>query len=208
MATFEHYALVIPTGFYQLSFVHEAVGVPDDLIVTIGFGGAGYTLTQADLNDIRDNYALNIVQSYSSNISLQKVYARDAGGVVLEHIGVSTGGSASALGPVSNAILVEKRSGLSGRRNRGRMYLPAALEAEVAWDGRINSTYQTLWQGNMDDFLTFLQGVDALAEPVILHSKGWDGNTEPPDPGNAPAPTVITSFSVKNLIGTQRRRIR
>lgn len=210
MATFEHYKLVIPDDFAQLSFVHTQVGVPDEIICTLGVREQTGDLEQSDLDDVRDAWVANIVPMLSDLMTFEKVVARDAGGVFLESFDGTAGASSSQFLPVSNAVIVEKRTGVSGRRNRGRMYLPVAGDASTDSAGVVDGTALAGIQTNMDGLQTDIETAMGAAPGgmYILHSKGWDGAVEPADPGNAPAPTLITSFVAKSLIGTQRRRIR
>lgn len=211
MPTFEHYALVVPTNFRQIAFEHSCTGVPDKLICTMGFttqDGADAP-TDDELEDVSDEWATGIAEHFSTAITYDRMTASDAGGVVYE-LFTNTPGLNSALpASVNNALLIEKRTGVSGRRNRGRFYIPAVDEIKVDIAGNVDTAYRALWQGYADAFLTALQTIAAgTGDMYILHSKGWDGAVEPADPGNAPAPTKVTSLVVKSKIGTQRRRLR
>jgi hypothetical protein len=102
--------------------------------------------------------------------------------------------------PQSVALLLQKRTGLSGRRNRGRMYLPGINEAVVDSRGQVlaasiaslNASLAT-WLGK---FGTIMADFDNM---VILHSLGISG---------APPPTVVTQMLVDPVAATQRRRLR
>lgn len=210
MATFDHYALVIPANFTQLSFHHTMTGVPDELIVTVGCRANAGQISQTDLDDILGAYIARLMPNASTAVTVEKVTARDAGGVVLESFFPTTGSGAGDYVPVSNCVLVEKRTGVSGRRNRGRMYMMWGAETDIDAAGNVLGASVIAYQSDMDDFQSDVEGFLGAAPGgmYILHSKGWDGGVEPADPGNAPAPTLITNFVVKNKIGTQRRRLR
>lgn len=210
MPTFEHYAVVIPDEHLLVAFHHEQASVPDEMICTIGLDCNDAAPLLADLELVADAWADEIVTPLLSvDQSLVRVTFSNADGVLHSIDRSDAGTEALAMSPVSNAVIVEKRSSLAGRRNRGRLYLPAVIETEVGSNGVISTT---LRDGVNLDFANFLAAVEAIAgatyELVILHSKGWDGGVEPADPGNAPVPTLITSFYARSLIGTQRRRLR
>jgi hypothetical protein len=95
------------------------------------------------------------------------------------------------------AVLVRKTSGLTGRANRGRMYLPGMLsEADVSEDGTIGAGVTSAIQTAMTAFYNALLGGAAAIQMVIFHTL----------PG--PSPTLVTGLIVENMIATQRRRLR
>lgn len=59
-----------------------------------------------------------------------------------QHTGVSL--------PVANAIVVALKTGLAGRKNRGRKYFPGVVESEVD-NSRVDTDYKLLIQTNMDN---------------------------------------------------------
>lgn len=114
-------------------------------------------------------------------------------GPTFEDSRVVSGGT-TGVGAVPNtAMLVRKVTGLGGRSNRGRLYLPGVSTSVITDTGQIGSTalgdYQEVW----DTWLTGLDGEGIT--PVILHSSSSD-------------PTAITSMRVEPVLATQRRRLR
>lgn len=109
-------------------------------------------------------------------------------------------GTSSQTRPPSNlAVLVRKVTALGGRRNRGRMFLPAGFIAEGNVDARgfLDPALVSALQGDVDAFLTALDpSTLGAVTPVILHSE------EPS------APTPVTALRVQSLAATQRRRMR
>lgn len=210
MATFEHYKVVIPANFFHISFIHEVTGVDDQVINTLGIGVGAGTSTEANFVDLADAWATNIVIPIMSNATtFTRMLVRDSTGVVLDIDRADVGTSGTSIVPVNCAAVVEKRTGIGGRRNRGRVFIPGIPESQVNEAGLLETTYR---DGIDADFVAFQSDVEAI-DPgewftFILHSKGWDGAVEPADPGNAPAPSLITSWVTKPGIGTQRRRLR
>jgi len=110
-----------------------------------------------------------------------------------------TGGALSTL-PPNCAVLIHKRTALGGRRGRGRMYLPWAVqEASVDEAGIIQAANVTQIQTAVSNFLSVL--ATANTPMMVLHDVGVDP-TKP-----VPAATPVTSLTVDNLISTQRRRL-
>lgn len=212
MATFDFYKQVIPDDFYQVTLEHTVAGTPDPLMVTFGVHDDVGDLELGDLEDVVQAYADYILPACHTSVVLDRATASDAGGVVYETFSGETGQDINEPSPVSTAIIIEKRSALSGRRNRGRMYIPAVNDSLVDIAGNLLPVPLAAYQTEIDTFLTTVNTVLGGGEGgmYLLHSKGWNGTREdePADPGNAPAPTKVTSLVVKSKIGTQRRRIR
>lgn len=98
--------------------------------------------------------------------------------------------------PPALAVLIDKRTGLGGRRGRGRMYLPWALpEGNVNEVGLIDTSEVNLTQAAAVDWLDGF--ASQLAIPVLLHDEGLSA---------VPPPTPITSVLVSSVVSTQRRR--
>jgi len=97
--------------------------------------------------------------------------------------------------PANGSVLVRKNSSLSGKKNRGRMYLPpfGVTDADVDQNGTISGASLGFLQGYADDTLAAL---DTAGFPMVILHHG------------AGAPTVVESLTVEGTIATQRRRIR
>lgn len=112
----------------------------------------------------------------------------------VETITQGTNGTVQIL-PPNCALLAQKRTGLGGRKNRGRMFVPPFMlnEADVDANGLINPSTLATVQGW---FTSLFNGLDAVTQsPVLFHSDGS-------------IPTQLTSFSLQNRIATQRERLR
>lgn len=123
-----------------------------------------------------------------------RVLWRDSGGVLRLGLsnGTTVGTRAGSNAPPSNcSLLFSKRSGVAGRQNRGRMYMPPCLLAEsnINQDG---SFPLTNLQTSAD---AFLENFSPDLPMVILHT-------------GAQAPTPVTSLVVRSVLATQRRRMR
>lgn len=200
---------IIPPGYAEARYVQRATGDPDPWICTLGvqvtdspgdYTGVCETLAYAWNNQIRVNQ--------SNLVTLEKIQllvGQDGDEPLIVEYSVGTTGSGSGgYLPQNNALLIQKVTGLPGRRNKGRMYVPLILpEAQVDNVGVIDASTVTAFNTSLETFYDLLtdptEGAVA-APPVILHSTTSGGNEV--------TPTPISSFQVSNVIATQRRRLR
>jgi hypothetical protein len=118
-------------------------------------------------------------------------------------IGVSTsppeaGTLSQSTVAANSAVLVNKRTALGGRKNRGRWFLPWFItESEVDEIGIITPASVASLQTALNACLVAFQAapIDGL---VILH------DSESPPPHD---PTPVVQLQASSLIGSQRRRL-
>jgi len=159
-------------------------------------------------NRMFNTFADNVLGNLSANTGLYfvTVYVGQDGGAPLVYDSTEDsqqGGAGGTPLPPNCAFLVRKRTSLSGRRGRGRMYLPGVPEGLVDPAGNITGSAVTDLQNGLDNWWDELTGVPpgtSAYPPVVLHrSEGA---------GVEPAPTPILSFQAESKIATQRRRLR
>jgi hypothetical protein len=125
--------------------------------------------------------------------STQLKYGPNDTGPMYEHEELLAGGLSGPIDSPSVSILIQKRSALGGRSNRGRMYLPGIEAGLVGPDGGLSGTAVSVGQAAAD---AFLADIDAAIGPmVILHS-------------DLSAPTPVTDLVLQTWAATQRRRLR
>lgn len=97
----------------------------------------------------------------------------------------------------SLCVLAKKVTGLRGRANSGRMFLPAGYldEGDVAANGQIGADLVSALQSMMGDFGTAVSGVSGFDAPAILHS----------NPATLPTPFV--GFDIEGMCASQRKRM-
>ena len=203
-------SLIIPAGFAQASVILRNDGDPDPWSVTFGV-----TVDQP-LSELPEK-ALCIAAAFRDSFLVSMNAA-----TVLErvHMAVGTGSSdhyiyertfgfpgsgATEKLPQNCALLVRKRSALTGRQGRGRMYIPNVLSDSVVNSvGVIQPSSVDAFQDVADLFLDALANPTepfAIASPmVLLHST--------PKSGTLPEPNSVTSLTIDSTISTQRRRLR
>lgn len=192
---------VIPLGFFEAVV---RIRIPSDagpaMLVIGGEDGLATTNAQAIATAYADvlnnNPGLVSMLAIDTFIESVTVYA-NIGGPDLA-IGFETveaqGQNGNTAASPQVAALVQKLSGLAGRRNRGRMFTPSPSDDGVGATGLISGPVLAAMQTGMDAFLSDLDTLDVPMK--ILHT----------DP--AFAPTDVTLLEVSNRVATQRRRLR
>jgi len=147
----------------------------------------------------------NLRSSQTSNITLVGTEGLYFDGThehpVATDLGEAGTGGTGVL-PSNCAILVSKNTDFGGRKYRGRMYWPSIVaEGSVDQNGVVGSSTVTALQGHFDDVFADFDAVSG-ASAALLHDKVTAGVLDD-TPG-----TLLSSFTVKNKIATQRRRLR
>lgn len=190
----------IPTGYYEAAV--EIVIPGDAGPAYVVFGGDGSVLGSASNIDLALQAVLVNVGGFISMVpsadSIGDVTVRYTTSPGVTEISESTLAAPGLAGgtppPPQVCTLIQKVSGLAGRKNRGRMYLPAVDEGQIGTDG----IYLAATLGPLQTFATqFLADLSSSSIPMaILH-------TSPAD-----TPTPVSSLNVSAKVATQRRRLR
>lgn len=94
------------------------------------------------------------------------------------------------------AVMLDLHTGLGGRRNRGRKFLPwAAADNSVSEQGALEGALVTGWNNRAAAWINGL--ADRSTSLVILHGTG----STP-----VPPPTPVTSITTNPVVRTQRNR--
>lgn len=137
---------------------------------------------------------LPILSSEVSLVATDVVVGQDGDPLVGRVVETWVGGGSASVASPQVAALVSKRTGLGGRRNRGRLYLPGVVETSVDGGGYLTGTFATDLATAVGNWLD--ETVDVEMPMVLLH-------------GSAPSdPTPITSLVLSPKVATQRRRLR
>lgn len=189
----------IPPEFIETVMHFTQPGQDGDIVTTMGWAGSSNDV-QDDAGGIVDAMAElmgNLADSCIFN-SLSVTVGQDGADDVTFELPTNTPGSSTGEAlPPNNAILLQKRTGLGGRRGRGRSYLPGAVDSGVNEDGTLDGGYQNGVQANIADCISGMAAVGADGfTPVLLHQ-------------TAPfAPTDILTWLCQPKIATQRTRLR
>jgi hypothetical protein len=194
--------MAIPVGYVLLKFRFALVGDLEEMICTLGAEttATDFATRVALLDAAVGHWGTDIMPNFSSAYSLTGVdgiYGSGTGD--LPHTSSITGPS----GTLSNtptqqntSVLVKKLSGLGGRANRGRMFVPGCPEDQIGPTGLILGAHLANLQLAFTSLYDDLVATTNIGNLVIFHD----------DP--APLPTTITSLFVDPLVATQRRRLR
>lgn len=202
-------ARVIPPGFGEAKIIQKALGDPEPYICTLGVDLSGFTSTFDNAaGRIMNAWRRTVLIGQSTSLTLvgcDLAVGQDGGDpVVYTAVSGATGEVGANMLPQNCALLVQKRTELAGRSNRGRMYVPMILvESGVDNYGTIDADDRVDYQTQFTNFYLDLTEPDppdlwGPIQPVILHSGS----------ASAQPPTPISRFSVEPVIATQRRRLR
>lgn len=195
----------IPVGYYEATLIWQRSGSVRPSTVGLGLEddvpGNRSPVTVADavyaaatnLASIAPGVVMSTSYSFLG-VSVSRM--TEEGPLVGEKLTTIIGTGTETVMPPNCAVLVNKVTGLGGRRNRGRFFVPPYYppEGSVDSNGVLNPTAVTTVRDRWVDFLTRL-GTAGLV-PVMFH------NTAPF------LPTPIVGIAVNPLIATQRRRLR
>lgn len=188
--------MIIPAGYAHIVHRLGGAALRTGAAVTYGIAPNGGSFDPTDAALLHGFFGTRIMPRLTNGVQLESTimkYGPNDTGPQVVHDGVVVGGISEATASVNTALLVQKRTALGGRANRGRFYLPGVPEAQVDGDGLIPSTYRASVETAVDGFLA-----DIVAEGmnmVILHNV-------------SPTPTIVTSLTVDEYAATQRRRMR
>lgn len=195
-------AVIIPAGYGVAAIKTRTLGDPEPMVWTCGFDLTDMILDANAPEFISDAWDASLKTITSSAVSLIQVDVKvgpTVTGPIYTWVGDIDGTDAGALLPPNCAVLVQKRTGLGGRMNRGRMYLPgiSSIDGQIDSGGNILPGGVAPVQSAVDAFFTFLNTSAGLGTmtPVLLHSASSD-------------PTPVASFVVADRLATQRRRMR
>lgn len=182
----------IPSNSYQVTLNWTGTfGGRENMATVIGVSAANTSLEEA-AEAVGTAAVPTLVAGMSDKITLTDVRADSQTQFALFAVG-EAGGEPAEQCPSNCALLVRKRSGLKGRQNQGRMYLPGWLpESKVNGGGVITNQWVSDAQDSMD---AFYAGLVAGGVPMrLLHL-------------STSSSTSVVDLLVENRIATQRRRI-
>lgn len=189
--------MIIPTGYGQVNLFFVGAALPRNAQIAIGIdnnlGGSALTVAST----VGGAWVTHIMPLLPAVMTLEKVKCKlgpnDTGPEASWASGVPGGLDDEEPMPPNVAILVNKLTAIGGRKNAGKIFVPAFPESDSDGGGLLTVARLGAWQGAMDDFVDTL---DTSTVPmVVLHS-------------DATTPTVVTDLSVQQRLATQKRRLR
>jgi hypothetical protein len=204
----------VPADHAEVIYRMTCAGDPEEMLVTLGVAeNFGETFTQTAAEQFATIFQTTILTSMSNQYTFRGVHVRvgpDGLGQVLVVERAVLGSSVASPVPPNTAVLIAKQTGLGGRRNRGRAYIPGIDEALVDPAGNLTPGALTAFQTDATAWLAETAAMAEVSEVVIFHStpdkQEVPGGPLVPQP--AIAPTAVTSMVVRPKVATQRRRLR
>ena len=192
---------MIPPGFAQSTFRFQMGASGRPAAVVLGWA-TDSTDPESFAALLGGAFGTNIMISLASNVSFIETAVHIGNdGPLLEGsstTGAASGGDSGDAYGENTALLVVKRTGLAGRSNRGRTYVPGVSEGMLHDGAHLQSGVRTAFQGQFDDFLSDVLAGDPGGTQVLLHTEDAPDTT----------PTPVTTYTVDNMVATQRRRLR
>lgn len=198
-------AVPIPPGYAHTSLRFALDDYPRQAVTTWAFKLNGTILDPDELAEKQyEAWTNGWAAHYDNNVTFtgcRVLVGQDAADPLVGWYEGSQKGQAGNRQTVSPAIalLIEKRTGLGGRRNRGRMYLPWAVPENVLSEaGTISSQGMAPLRQSAQAFFENFSDTP-IEENGIEHMALLHGAFLGP-------PTEVTSLSVSPVVSTQRRR--
>lgn len=197
--------MIIPLGYSYVQWRLLCDGDSEEMLTGMGYE---WTDTAPDDSERQAAAALfaPVMQVLTSEYTLRgaRIVQGSDGPDLIYNVDATTvvaGAQTPGVAPPNVAYLVRKQTGLGGRRNRGRMYIPGPPRNWFSAAGIFGTTQlasaQTAVEELLDPSTLALAG---FSNAVLFHSTGVT-----PTPST---PTPITSLSVQSKVATQRRRLR
>jgi hypothetical protein len=187
---------IIPPGFIEVAALYSGAGASHECQNTCGFSVTNppdQTMADAISNAIATEYKAQLHSSDTFH-GVRILIGQDGEPTLLESVaGAGSGGRSGDLCPPQVQGLIVKRTAVTGRANRGRMFIPDMLESQVFDTGGMNGTATGLLVGIAGAWMTDVSTVTNVGDPFVLHNSSAD-------------PTQITSMTAHAKVATLRRR--
>lgn len=191
----------IPPGYAQFTVEHWLANFTRPACTVWGVDVSANQYTPDSMaQGFLEIYADAFKAGFDSNVTLRDcrmVLGQDAVDPIIGNSSTTIAGTAvrESTAPAL-ACLLDLRTNVGGRRNRGRKFLPWALsDTSVSEMGSVEASAVTGWNSRSTSLISEL--ATNQWSLVILHGTGV---TTPP------APTAVTSMTCNPVVSTQRRR--
>lgn len=202
--------LLIPPGFAQLTIPMRHTGLSRAAAVTFGIEYSEADTPYSGICDwVLQQWGETLGATVDSEVQQGPIEGRfgQTGDEPIAAVGTDTFTSISvdARPPAQVALLIKKTTNRGGRRGRGRMFLPWAVnETSVSELGVVEAGTLSDFQDAADGFLLAIgtaSGEDGPNPMFLLHVQADDQSTLPG------TPSLVSSLQVQSLVATQRRRL-
>jgi hypothetical protein len=192
--------------------VLQHTGTSRQMLITSAHVEAATPNTLTCANSILEAFLDMLQPQMDNNVTIGPTLVRHGTGtdvpeVAISNIATVTGGAASNSMPANCNILVKKGTGLAGRRNRGRWFIPWMID-QVNCDelGVINPASVV---GLQPLFTTGLADFSTADVTIVIGGKTVSIPLPPAKPFISAyfIGEIVTSLTVEGTIASQRRRI-
>lgn len=197
--------LVIPTGYGLWTFELQHAGIQHTALVTLGFKVATPPYTQAQCANALAQFATSMAALHDNEVTYARCIAligNDGPLIRFEASGTTTGSRAAVtILPPNVSYLLRKTTGFSGRRYRGRMFIPFVAQGGgvVGQNGQLAAGELAALNARGVALLANLVAAGPNASELsLLHAVGLTAT---------PSPTPITTLAGDDFVATQRRRL-
>lgn len=197
--------LQIPTGYGLWTFELQHAGLQHTSFVTLGFKVLTPPYTQTNTTNALAGFASAMQPLHDNEVTYSRCVAlvgNDGPLIRFESTGTTQGSRVTQnIMPPNVSYLIRKATGFSGRRYRGRMFVPfvASGAGVVSQAGQLTSGELTILQARAGGLLTNLVAAGPNASELsLLHAVGQT---------SVPSPTPITALNADDFVATQRRRL-
>lgn len=173
-------------------------------------GTPSLALAQDTIDDFQANFNGTLRNLIDTNVAVPPPTVRLGDGTDVPYEAVAAGASVNGLDanvfvPPNVAFLFKKTTGVGGRKNRGRMYLPFALAtSDVGENGVIVGAAVT---GGTTQSSAFLAALIVDAMPLVIANKSFNTPLPPHYVTVISAGQNVTAFAAEGTVATQRRRL-
>lgn len=196
----------IPANYGSLAYEYTGTAGTAPYIVTCGIALPGGAPLQDVVDFAFDAWADRWIPNTFTDFTLERctltVNAPGGGyGSIVSSQPAQAGEASGTPGLVAVAVLINKRTGLLGRKGRGRMFIPGLLgEPDIDVDGILPPSTLAIYDDLAGAWLAAMQAGDddwdTAPNPVVLHSDA------------SLAPAAITSMVTSPKVGILRKRLR
>lgn len=190
----------VPAGFVDVQFKYQSSVDPEAMYTGIGLTLATDFETDAEsVLDAINIYTVNMQPFTAVQYTIQgaevTVGSADPEDLVLQ-MGDFVVGTGNSAFPQNSAFLVKKIGVVPGKRNRGRMYIPAVPNNASDASGAVSEPTLTELQDALNLAGADIAGLPGITSPVVFH-------------GSAPyTPSAIAGLQLDGRLASQRRRMR
>ena len=189
-------ALVIPPNYQAVAWELVLEGDPEPMYITAGLETPAVTPSVTLANELLALCEDTLDRFLCDVYSITRVILRDDT-FFAESTGPAIPGfNAGVPSPQNCSTLVKKLTGLLGRENQGRFFVPGIESTAVTSAGSILDATVTELQTRISSWGGAIVGATGVDAVVILHTDALS------------TPTTVGSFRVEAKIATQRRRLR